>query len=144
MVINLKLDIVPFPLPRARHSGRNGIVRSYYKKEQVAVFDKYIELIKKSITKEKQEIIDNCINQKDLKIEVDVMFYMPIPNSYSKKKKESLTQHNKLPDLDNLIKMVLDRAEGILFNNDNCITKIVAEKVYDKYPRIDLTLKYVV
>jgi len=38
--------------------------------------------------------------------------------------------------------MILDRAEGILFDNDKRIYSIRAEKVYSDEPRIELQLTY--
>lgn len=42
-------------------------------------------------------------------------------------------------DLDNLNKLILDSAEGVLFENDNQIHRLELEKFYDKEnPRIEL------
>lgn len=69
---------------------------------------------------------------------------MPIPKSLSKKKAEKLegTWHDKKPDLDNLVKMILDRSSGILFQDDNNIAKITATKKYSKFPKIELYVEY--
>jgi Holliday junction resolvase RusA-like endonuclease len=73
-----------------------------------------------------------------------VIFYMPMPKSWSKKRKIELDMKPHLikSDLDNLLKMILDRAEGLLFDNDKRIYSIRAEKVYSDRPRIELTLNY--
>lgn len=79
-----------------------------------------------------------------LKIALKVVFYMKTPNSYSKVRKERLesTPHTKRPDLDNLIKNVLDRGNGILWQDDNFIYKVEAEKLYSVKPRITLCIDY--
>lgn len=76
-------------------------------------------------------------------LELDVTFYMPIPKSISKKNKTALinTPHYIKPDLDNLIKFVLDCASGILYFDDKSIATITARKLYDTIPRTTFTLR---
>jgi len=76
----------------------------------------------------------------DSPIDVSLTFYMPIPKSYPKKKLKELNVHTKRPDLDNLIKYILDVAQGVLFKDDSKICSIYAEKVYDKDQRTELTI----
>ena len=68
---------------------------------------------------------------------------MPIPASYSKKKKATVnnTPHTKPPDLDNLIKFVLDVAQGIILADDKLVTTINAKKLYDTIPKTVFTLR---
>jgi Holliday junction resolvase RusA-like endonuclease len=66
-------------------------------------------------------------------VALDMTFYMPIPASLSQKKREALLiipLHTKKPDIDNLIKHVLDSANGILFEDDRQICEITARKRY--------------
>lgn len=79
-----------------------------------------------------------------LKIALKVVFYMKTPTSYSKVRKERLenTPHTKRPDIDNLIKNVLDRGNGILWNDDNMVYEISAKKLYSVKPRIELEIDY--
>ena len=69
-------------------------------------------------------------------------FYMQIPESASKKKQDALLgiPHDKRPDLDNLIKFVLDVCNGLLFKDDAQVVKITAAKTWSKIPRTDITL----
>ena len=71
-------------------------------------------------------------------IMVDIEFRIPIPQSYSKKKKAELewTPHNKKPDLDNLVKAVLDALNGVAFEDDSLISYIIASKVYAEEPGV--------
>lgn len=63
-------------------------------------------------------------------------FNMPIPKSWSKKaKKEALGEyHVKRPDLDNLVKAVIDGCEGVVYDNDSKIVRITALKSYSDEP----------
>ena len=149
MTINLTLDIEPKALPRARHTARKGYVSSYYSRDTNAIFDIYAETLKLAVSKLDEQTRYNIRGMVEkaperLGIALYVIFYMPIPKSFSNKKKLALDMQPHLikSDLDNLLKMILDRAEGILFDNDKRIYSIRAEKVYSDRPRIELTLNY--
>ena len=73
-------------------------------------------------------------------IRMEVIFFMPIPASLSKKKQEALngSYHVKKPDTDNLIKTVKDSLEGTFYKNDSQICEIKAMKMYDYNPRVQL------
>lgn len=57
-----------------------------------------------------------------------IVFYLPFPKSYSKKKKESLLgkPHKLKPDIDNLVKSILDA----MYENDQHIWSIWATKYW--------------
>lgn len=68
-------------------------------------------------------------------------FYMPIPKSWSKKERSYMIgrPHVKKPDLDNLIKLVKDAGNGILWEDDSLIWAYEKSfKVYSEHPRIEL------
>lgn len=63
---------------------------------------------------------------------VRVVFYMPIPESYSLKRQRVMPYcyHFKRPDLSNLIKFIEDVCNEIVILDDSCICKMDAQKVY--------------
>ena len=67
---------------------------------------------------------------------------MPIPKSLSKVKKDALKgkPHYLRPDIDNLIKFILDSANGILYLDDAQIYTINAHKIYDEHPRTEIEI----
>jgi Holliday junction resolvase RusA-like endonuclease len=69
-----------------------------------------------------------------LEDEYGVVFYLPIPESWSKRKKESMDgcPHQQKPDLDNLIKGIQD----CLKVNDAVIYKIEASKYWGREGKI--------
>ena len=69
---------------------------------------------------------------------VHMVFVMPIPKSYSKKKQAALVgaSHTKKPDLDNLVKAVLDALNGKAFADDSVISSISASKEYGSEPSV--------
>jgi Holliday junction resolvase RusA-like endonuclease len=76
-------------------------------------------------------------------LELNATFYMPIPKSTSKKNRAALANqpHPIKPDLDNLIKFILDVASGLLYKDDKSIAAITARKLYSEEPRTLFTLR---
>lgn len=78
---------------------------------------------------------------------VEVDFIMPVPESWSKKKKQQAYDgdlwHTSRPDVDNLLKLVLDAANGVLWVDDAQIASLGASKSYaekDQQPGFTLRL----
>lgn len=74
-----------------------------------------------------------------------IVAYYEIPKSWSKKKRD-LAFCNQLkpmvkPDLDNVIKVVLDALNKVAYADDKQICRIVAEKKYSIMPRLEIELK---
>lgn len=76
-------------------------------------------------------------------IDVKMIFFMPIPKSWSKKKKDQAVGefHTKKPDADNLVKGVFDSLNKLVWKDDNQVCKILAKKIYATEPRIHLDIK---
>lgn len=68
-----------------------------------------------------------------------IMFYMPMPRSWSEKKRKEHVgnPHRQKPDLDNLIKALGDA----LYGDDSSIASISAAKVWSSKAAIDITEK---
>lgn len=81
-------------------------------------------------------------------IYVKLIFNMPIPKSFSKKKREEAgcqrIQYTKKPDLDNLAKAVLDALNGVAFTDDSQIVRLGMEKRYHRLPGVWLEIWEVV
>tara|TARA_R110000787_G_scaffold44755_2_gene109597 strand:- start:1146 stop:1532 length:387 start_codon:yes stop_codon:yes gene_type:complete len=73
-------------------------------------------------------------------VSVSIAFYMPIPKSYSKKKKALLslekTPHTNKPDIDNMMKLYFDCFDF----DDKIIYKTKAEKTYSPRPRVEIVI----
>jgi len=84
-----------------------------------------------------------CKTYFDGAIRLEVTFYMPIPASLSKVKREALLgkQHIKKPDTDNLLKSVKDALEGTYYKNDSQICEVVAKKIYSSVGRTEFKLE---
>lgn len=77
-------------------------------------------------------------------IVVSIMFGMKVPISLTKKAKadmlEGRRQHIVKPDLDNLVKAVLDGLNGIAWHDDAQIVELHISKKYVQSPHIFLSL----
>ena len=78
-------------------------------------------------------------------INLEINFSLPIPKSYTKKKKAEClsggSNHFIKPDLDNLEKSVMDAAEGVLYLNDSQICSKISSKKWSEKPLILLTIE---
>lgn len=75
-------------------------------------------------------------------IHLDVTFIFQVPQSYTKKKQESMINkpYEGRPDLDNLVKMLMDICTGALYTDDKIITSISAEKRYGPHAKTIFTI----
>lgn len=118
------------PRPRFRNTGR--FVQTY---------------MPTSYTKHKayiQEQMPKALLDSELK--VSLYFYFVPPKSWSKKRKVvAIGQYKRTkPDIDNLIKTVLDAANNHLWKDDNQIVEIHSFKQYAEEPKIIMKLEEIV
>ena len=78
-------------------------------------------------------------------IKLHIYFYMPIPKSWSKPKKrramEGEIRPTTRPDIDNLVKAILDSLNGgIGYNDDSQIVELHVEEWYGE-PRTEIELE---
>jgi Holliday junction resolvase RusA-like endonuclease len=67
-----------------------------------------------------------------------------VPKSYSNKKREAalegLHAYTKSPDLDNLVKIIQDAMNGIVFLDDRQITDLISSKRYGPEDGVRVTV----
>lgn len=77
-------------------------------------------------------------------LKMDLKFFMPIPKSWSKKKREQAIKGeirpDTTPDLDNLVKAVSDALNERAFWDDRQIVDSHNEEWYAEIPRIEITI----
>lgn len=117
----------PIPLARARHGQRR-------------VYDsqKPVKLIAGISLRNQHEGLPLFTQP----LRLDAHFYFKIPMRLSGAKKDKLegTPYASRPDLDNCIKFILDVSNMVLFEDDACVTCIIAHKLYGAEPRVEFTL----
>lgn len=76
-------------------------------------------------------------------LHLDISFFLPLPINLSKKNKTTLsdTPHAKKPDIDNLVKFVLDIGNGIIWHDDSIIASLSATKHYSIDPHTEFIVK---
>lgn len=79
----------------------------------------------------------NKMAEGNLKVSVTAVF---APNKSESKKNRAIQitgiPYNKKPDLDNIIKEVLDSLNGLAWKDDDCVVKIQGEKKYGESDKL--------
>ena len=118
-MIEFKIPAVPVPKGRPRMTRSGHIYTPQKTKEAEALIKFYAQTF---------------VTPTDQPLSMCVRFGMPIPKSYSKAKRimigEGVLHHTKTPDLDNLLKLVLDGLNGIAYIDDKQIIELTASKFY--------------
>lgn len=77
-------------------------------------------------------------------IHLDITFFMPIPKSKLRLKKDNhgcpYFYHATVPDLDNLLKFILDACKNVVLQDDRWVCSITASKKYDIQPRTEFKI----
>lgn len=118
---------MPSPRPRFRNAGK--FVQTYMPKS----YTKHKEFIQKQMPK--------LMTDKSLKI--TLLFEIPMAQSWSNKKKLQLLKqpHTAKPDIDNLLKTVLDAANGHVWIDDGQVFELHTKKIYSDTPKIKIKLE---
>jgi len=78
---------------------------------------------------------------------VDVIAYLPIPKGATKTQATGMAQKTILPsrkpDVDNILKVVLDALNGVAYKDDARVYKTSCVKFYSAEPRLEVTIKAV-
>lgn len=68
------------------------------------------------------------------RVQVDINAFFEVPKSAKKSEKELMLQNKinptKKPDIDNIVKIILDAMNGVAFKDDIQITRLNVEKTY--------------
>lgn len=121
------------PMPYVRTTGRQKFVDERYKK--YAAYKEHVGMLAAHYI----DYID-----KGNAIEVELTFHMPIPASWSKKKKEEHEgrPHINTPDVDNLVKGFFDAVNKFIWVDDNQVFKVTATKIYSSGPGIEVGVTF--
>lgn len=120
----------PVPKARPRFSSRSGTA---YTPKKTKDYEKKIVKVIQPVVKDK---ISGAVH-----VNLNVIFNRP-KYMQAKKYQEGLILHTKRPDLDNVIKAVLDALNSVL-DDDAQVAKITATKYYAEkqgYPRTEITI----
>jgi Holliday junction resolvase RusA-like endonuclease len=126
----------PIPLARARIN-----TKAFWDSNKKRMWDpqKELKLVTAITLQNQYEKIDPFSGP----VHIDVIFYMPIPQSKSKIKQKELdgAYHCSRPDVSNLLKFIEDASQGVLYQDDCIIASVNIKKVYDQQPRTVFTIE---
>ena len=113
------LEVAPFAKPRMTQRDR------WAKRQIVKDYFAFRDTVKQEI---KRLLALQNNNDKKSWEELDICFFIPMPKSWSKKKRSAMagTPHKQRPDLDNYIKGLLDA----LLEEDCKVWRISARKIW--------------
>lgn len=87
----------------------------------------------KQIAKEYTDAGGKCIPA-ECYVSVSVSAFFPVPKSYSKKKREDCLERilrpDKKPDMDNILKVVLDALNKVAYEDDKQVVELIGRKYY--------------
>lgn len=90
------------------------------------------------------EQVGSIYGMYDGRIEMYIEIYIAMPKSWSNRLKTTMngTSHTNKPDIDNIIKAILDSLNGLAYNDDKNICSIHVTKKWDFENRIDVSINY--
>lgn len=120
----MKIEIPGIPKPLKRHRFSNGIMYDPSKKDKSHFVRQVISAY--------PDVLPRLES-----INVIFEYHMPIPKSYSNKKRLNAIgkPHSKKPDLSNLVKFTEDALNNVLWKDDALISIIFARKIYGEEPK---------
>lgn len=125
-MINIVYPVKPKPAPRPRVT-RFGT----YNNKDYTDWKSGLKLLAK--TKIKRPI--------ETPIFLKIYFFYEIPKNWTKVKKENAKWHTSKPDIDNLVKSVMDSFNGVIYKDDGQVVKIEAQKKYSVKSYVEIEIK---
>ena len=85
--------------------------------------------------------------EKDQALAISVIAYYPIPESHPKYRKErerdNVELPTKKPDIDNILKIIMDGLNGVAYDDDKQIVEVTAAKRFREVPGVYVSIKEV-
>ena len=121
---------------RPRYSSKSGTVYTPSKTKR------YEQAIRKAFTDKLYEELEDY--DPDGYISIKVSAYFPIPKSWNKAKKAGALAGDiyptSKPDIDNILKAVLDGLNGVAYEDDKQVVRIVATKRYAEHGFLNIEI----
>lgn len=88
----------------------------------------------------------NLISSPKTGISVEILCYVKVPETMSKKRKEMAYRGEirplRKPDLDNVMKAVLDACNGVVWRDDKEVTKALICRYYSDRPKLVVMVRW--
>jgi Holliday junction resolvase RusA-like endonuclease len=135
-MVTIKIETPPVPKGRPRFRSFGKFVSTYT--------DKKTKDYESLVSKESKTAMGSS-DPIEGPVDVFIYFSMPIPTSYSKKRSEACLNgsemHTKKPDIDNLIKGVLDGMNGVVYRDDTQIVNLHSTKRYSTIGMVEIMVR---
>ena len=136
--MRFKFDIEPVEQARPRATRFGKSIRIYDPKK-VTVFKRQLGRLAR------QAMQERCLKPFDGELTVRFEFYRPVQKSISQKelarRLSGVHRPTVKPDLDNYIKSASDALNGIIWEDDNLIVSLQAEKFYSERPYLVVEIR---
>lgn len=135
MFISFIIPVAPVAKGRAR-SYRRGNHIGHYTPKKTSDYESFVRDIAVEIMLGKRII--------DVPVYMIATFYLPIPKSWSKKKRKMALDGDLMPtskpDCSNYIKSIEDALNGVIYKDDSQIVDVYARKRYSERPRAEVSI----
>lgn len=112
-------------------------MNTYTGKAYTPTKTKYYEYLIKKFFLDKYP--DHVVLQEEA-IKLTIIAYLDIPKSTSKKKREKMIRNEirptKKPDIDNIVKIILDGLNKLAYYDDTQVVELVVSKFYAEEPKV--------
>lgn len=136
--MRFEFDISPVEQARPRATRFGKSIRIYDPKK-VNVFKQQLGMLAR------EQMLDRGLEPFDGELTVRFEFYRPVQASISKKERalrlSGFHRPTVKPDLDNYIKSTSDALNGIIWEDDNLIVSLQAEKFYSERPHLVVEIR---
>lgn len=130
-MITFTISGAPRGKGRPRYTGRGGFPRTY------------TDAKTKAYERQVQEAYKRAGGPRysgPVAVEITAIFEPPSSISQKKRAKMMGTYCGKKPDLDNIIKAILDGLNGTAYEDDRQVTAVTAQKVFGETARAEVTI----
>lgn len=137
-MITFSVPGIPVPKGRPRFSISNGFVRAH----TPAITVNYETLVRLSAQRA-------MLGRPPLSgpVRLSIQIVLPVPTSWSKEKQRKAlageVMPTKKPDMDNVVKALLDGMNSVVFRDDSNVVDLNVSKRYGQVPRADIGAFYV-
>jgi crossover junction endodeoxyribonuclease RusA len=124
-VIHIQVDLKPVPKARPRFNPRSG---RPYTPQTTQDFESHVSFFARRV----------------VEVPLESGVHVQIIFKFIKAKSSKLNLHTKKPDIDNLIKSVLDGLNGVAFKDDSQIVKLESEKIFADRDGVDIYIQEII
>lgn len=133
----MMISLTIFGEPKGKSRPRFTKSGNTYTPKETSEYEALVAMTYKS--KSKGEYFD-----KGVPLRMVIIAYYGIPKKAGKRKSEQMAlgeiRPQKKPDLDNVIKIIMDALNGVAYHDDAQVVTVQAHKFYSLHPRVEIAI----